>query len=346
MKIERKPIGLTHIGLRKMDFEKIYLPFIIIVAFAALSFPMSWAKADPSGDLVIFHAGSLSVPFMKMEKEFEKRYPGVDILRESGGSTKMARLVRDVGRRADILASADYTVIDSMLIPDYADWEIRFASNQMVLCYTDKSRYADKVNSDNWFEILLKKDVKWGHADPDLDPCGYRSLMVMQLAERFYKEPGLYNKLIASRRKRNIRPKSVELISLLNTGNLDYAWEYLSVAVQHGLKFVRLDDRINLGNPAYDDFYKHAKVKVTGSVPGTWIIKRGRACVYGVTILKNARNKEAAEAFLAYLLDPKGGVKILRELGQPPLIPCKTGSMKMYEKIPDSIKRFVKRPSK
>ncbi len=328
-----------------MVFQKMYLSFVIITV-ATMFIPLSGAKAAPSGNLVIFHAGSLSVPFMKLEQEFEKRYPGVDILRESGGSTKMARLIRDVGRRADIFASADYTVIDGLLIPDYADWEIRFASNQLVLCYTDKSRYADKVNSDNWFEILLKKDVMWGHADPNVDPCGYRSLMVMQLAERFYKKPGLYNKLMASRRRRNIRPKSVELISLLNTGNLDYAWEYLSVAVQHDLKFVRLDDRINLGNPAYDDFYKNAQVKVTGRIPGTWMIKRGRACIYGVTILKNASNKEAAEAFLSYLLDPKGGVKILRKLGQPPLIPCETGSKKMYDKIPDSIKRFVKLPSK
>jgi molybdate/tungstate transport system substrate-binding protein len=52
-----------------------------------------------------------------------------------------------------------------------------------------------------------------------------------------------------------VRPKSVELVSLLKTGNMDYAWEYLSVAVQHELKYVRLDDHINLGNYKYDKFY-------------------------------------------------------------------------------------------
>ena len=44
----------------------------------------------------------------------------------------------------------------------------------------------------------------------------------------------------------------MELVSLLKTGNMDYAWEYLSVAVQHGLKFVKLNDHINLGNYKYD----------------------------------------------------------------------------------------------
>ena len=78
-------------------------------------------------------------------------------------------------------------------------------------------------------QILLKKDVEWGHSDPNLDPCGYRSLMVLQLAEKFYNKPGLNEKLIANRPQKNVRPKSVELVNLLKTGH-NYAWEYLSVS--------------------------------------------------------------------------------------------------------------------
>ena len=68
----------------------------------------------------------------------------------------------------------------------------------------------------------------------------------MQLAETYHQKPGLYEKLIANRNKKNVRPKSVELVSLLKTGNMDYAWEYLSVAVQHDLKYVKLNDHINI----------------------------------------------------------------------------------------------------
>ena len=55
---------------------------------------------------------------------------------------------------------------------------------------------------------------------------------------------------------------------MLKTGNMDYAWEYLSVAIQHELKYLTLDDHINLGNYQFDDFYKQAQVKVTGKKPG------------------------------------------------------------------------------
>lgn len=315
-------------------FLKIALSLLLVLQAASL-------YAAPSGKLIIFHAGSLSVPFAAMEKAFETQFPGVDVLREAGGSTKMARLISEVGKSADIMASADYKVIDNTLMPDFADWNIRFATNQLVLCYTDQSKHSDTVSSENWHEILKEKGVVWGHSDPNLDPCGYRSLMVLQLTEKFYNIPGLYEKLIANRPMKNIRPKSVELVNLLKTGNMDYAWEYLSVAVQHGLKYVKLNDHINLGNYKYDPFYKQAEVKVTGKKPGTWKIKKGKSCTYGISMIKSCANPEAAEAFLNYLLSPAGGLKILKDMGQPPFIPARVSTDEIKTILPGSLQGLV-----
>lgn len=317
--------------------------FRITVLFFLLAATISGgaAFAEPQGNLVMFHAGSLSMPFEAMEKAFEAKYPKVDLLREAAGSQACARKITDLKKPCDIMASADYKVIDKLLIPDYADWNIRFASNQLVLCYTEKSKHADKVNRDNWYEILQEKGVIWGHSDPNLDPCGYRSLMVLQLAEKFYKKPGLYDAVIANRPKENIRPKSVELVSLLQTGNMDYAWEYLSVAVQHGLKYVVLPDEINLGNYKYDDYYSQAVVKVTGKQPGTFMEIKGGSCTYGVTLIDAAPNKEAALAFLKYMLAPEGGLEVLKDQGQPPFIPCRVPSAAMKERLPQDLKTLV-----
>jgi len=322
--------------LRRPILVDICFLFLIGLAF----FPCS-AGAEPQGKLIMFHAGSLSVPFEVMEKAVEAKYPKLDLLREPSGSQKASRKISELNKPCDIMASADYQVIDKLLMPDYADWNIRFASNQLVLCYTEKSKYANEINADNWRQILQRKGVSWGHADPNIDPCGYRSLMVLQLAERHYKEPGFYDKVIANRPKENIRPKSVELISLLQTGNLDFAWEYLSVAVQQGLKYVKLPDEINLGNYQYDDFYGQAVVKVTGKEPGIFMDIKGASCTYGVTLIKTAPNKEAAIAFLSYMLDSNGGLKVLKDLGQPPLVPCRVPTKEMKARLPEELKGLV-----
>ena len=312
----------------------------VIPALLLLS-PFNKSLGEISGNIVVFHAGSLTIPFAKMEEVFEARYPKVDILREGAGSRRCARKITDLKKPCDIMASADFTVIDQMLIPKYADWNIRFSTNRLVLCYTEKSKYANQINSQNWYEILSKKGVVWGHADPNADPCGYRSLMVLQLAEMYYRKPGLYQRLIDNRPRENIRPKSVELIVLLQTGNMDYAWEYRSVAVQHELKFVELPDHINLGNYRYDDFYRQAVVEVTGEEPGITIKKKGKSCTYGVTLLKDAPNREAAIFFLRYMLDPQGGLKILQEMGQPPFIPSRVPTAEMKALLPAELQPLV-----
>jgi ABC-type molybdate transport system substrate-binding protein len=81
----------------------------------------SWA-GELSGKLVIFNAGSLSVPLKTIEKNFEQMHPGLDSRREPSGSSKAARKVSDLEKPRDIMASADYEVIDKLLVPNCADW--------------------------------------------------------------------------------------------------------------------------------------------------------------------------------------------------------------------------------
>jgi molybdate/tungstate transport system substrate-binding protein len=150
----------------------------------------------------------------------------------------------------------------------------------------------------------------------------------------------LYDRLIANRPEKNVRPKSVELVSLLKTGNMDYAWEYLSVAVQHELKYLKLDDHINLGNYSYA-FYKQAQVKVTGKKPGEWITRTGQSVTYGITLVKDAPNAAGAIRFLEYLLSADGGLKVLKDMGQPPFIPCRVPTQAMKDALPGNLGKLV-----
>lgn len=273
------------------------------------------------GDLVIFHAGSLSVPFGEMEAEFEEMYPNVDILREPAGSRSCAKKISELGKEAHIMASADYTVIDNLLIPEHADFNVLFAKNEMVIGYSETSQYADEITTENWYEILLRDGVNYGHSDPNADPCGYRSLMVYQLAEDHYGIEGLEAELDAHCPDKNIRPKETDLLAMIETGTLDYFFIYRSVAVQHGLPFVELPEEINLSSVDFTDFYATATVEVAGSEPGQTITQVGKPIVYGVTIPKNTPDEALSVAFINYLLDRDKGLAVMDKNGQPVLDP-------------------------
>ena len=62
-----------------------------------------------------------------------EKYPKVKVLREATGSRTAARKISELHRPADIMASADYTVIDALLIPEHAQWNIKLATNEMVI---------------------------------------------------------------------------------------------------------------------------------------------------------------------------------------------------------------------
>jgi molybdate/tungstate transport system substrate-binding protein len=273
---------------------------------------------DLKGNLIVFHAGSLSMPFKVIADSFMKHHPKVRILAEASGSLDAARKITELKRDCDIVASADYTVIDKLLIPEYAVENIKFATNEMAIVFNDKSKHSGEIDTLNWLSVISGKDVSVGRSDPDSDPCGYRTLLTLELAKRYYSgNPDIPGKIdnILKASKRNIRPKEVDLLALLDAGAVDYIFLYKSVAIQHGLRYLELPERIDLGNPLYNDYYAGAEVKVRGSKPGDSVTMRGEAMVYGITQIKNAPNKAVAEAFIKFVTSEEGR-KILDRMGQ------------------------------
>jgi molybdate/tungstate transport system substrate-binding protein len=295
-----------------------------------------------SGDLIIFHAGSLSVPMKEITAAFKKENPDVNIMMEAAGSVECARKISELKKPCDIMASADYSVIDKILIPNFADWNIKFASNEMAIVYTEKSKRGKEITKNNWYKIMLDKNVQIGRADPNADPCGYRSVLVSKLAEKYYKQSGLAEQLL-KKDENNMRPKETDLLALLETGNVDYIFLYRSVAEQHKLKYLLLPDEINLKNSEFSELYNSVSVEINGKTPTEKITQKGEPMVYGITIPKNATNQAVALAFLKFMLTKDKGMAILQKLGQPSVVPSSTNS---YDKIPTELKAFASKQKK
>jgi molybdate/tungstate transport system substrate-binding protein len=243
-----------------------------------------------------------------------------------------------------------------------ARWAIRFATNRLGLAYTAKSRYAGEINGENWYEILTRPDVKVGIADPRFDASGYRALMVFQLAEAEIGRPDLFEEMFAGAFKYPVvvsdsgpfqtirvpeilelqndthivlRGSSIQLIALLESGDLDYAFEYESVVRQHGLKLAALPPALHLGDA--DQSAAYSKVAVRLDFQRFASVKpqfQGEQIGYGITIPTGAPHPREAEQFIAFLLGPEGQ-KIMAEDHHPLLDPP---TADQYEALPELLK--------
>jgi molybdate/tungstate transport system substrate-binding protein len=299
------------------------------------------SKSGKPKEIIIFHAGSLSVPMKQIAQEYEKRNPGIKILLESSGSLICARKVTELKKPCDIVASSDYFVINELLIPDYASWNIRFATNEIVIAGQEKSKYMQTLNSGNWMEILQKDDVIYARSDPDSDPCGYRTVFTFMLAEKYYNMPGLTEKM-SSKNREYIRPKEVDLVALLESNSIDYMFQYKSVAIQHKLIYIELPKEINLSDPLKNKLYSSVSIDVAGSRPGTKMNVTGDYINYSITVLDKAPQREEAINFLEFLISPEG-MNIFKENGQEPIIPFST---EQAEKLPPKLLKHLPQSEK
>lgn len=312
------------------------LPVLLFYSCGDTGKDESPGKRLETSEIRVLHAGSLSIPFKDMAGAFMKKNPGVKVLLEAHGSRTCARQITDLHREADVMASADSAVIRNLLMPGHADFCIDFTTNEMVIMYSEKSKFVDSIDAENWTDILMKPDVQYGHSDPNADPCGYRSVLTWQLAEKHYKKENLFKLLTEKMPQKNIRPKETDLLALLEAGELDYIFIYRSVAEQHHGKYVVLPDEINLKSAGLAEFYKTASLKITGKKPGEWIEKKGAPMVYGITLPKNAPNPKGGAAFIAFVLGEEGR-EIMKKNGQPEIIPPRVDNK---EKLPEALKTY------
>ena len=72
-----------------------------------------------------------------------------------------------------------------------------------------------------------------------------------------------------------------------------------------------------------------------------WIVRKGKSCTYGLTLIKNSGNPEGAMLFLQYLLAADGGLEILKSMGQPPFVPCRVSNQAEHDGLPTELKHLV-----
>jgi len=280
---------------------KKWLSIALAAAFAA-----GLAGCGSKKQVIIFHADALTVPMNQIIAAYQRLHPDVEIHAEAKGSVLCAQTARQ--RDCDILMVADARIIEQMQ-PQYAEWNAIFTTNEMVIAYSQKSKHAAEINEQNWYEVLTRPGVVFGHSNPEHDPCGYWTLIMWKLADLHYGPMAdgriISETLAAARTPESIKSDTHIMLNLVDSSaGMDYCFVYKNQAVEQNLKIVELPKEINLSDPDLGDFYGRA------SLPEP-INRTGAPIAFSLTLLKKAREPEEAVKFLSYMLGPDGR-KVLR----------------------------------
>jgi molybdate/tungstate transport system substrate-binding protein len=269
-------------------------------------------EAEPS--LTVFNAAALGPPFRDLLAAFASTTGPLRTQQENAPSLEVIRKLTELGQVPDILAVADQALLLTLVLPRYASWYLLFGTNALVLAYGPGAKHAAEINADNWWQVLQRPSVQVGRSDMRVDPSGYRADMVMQLAETYYGQPELTRRLRATIPERNVRRAEADLSAHLEIGELDYGWTYESLAIAHGLKYVKLPPQIDLSDPAYAQAYSRAEVTIPEPGGRPPLLLRGAPIIFALTIPTEAQHPRIAEQFVRFLLSP-GGAAVLRRSG-------------------------------
>jgi len=316
---------------------------VLFILLFLLSLGSCGGSKPPRRPLRIFAAACLNAALSELEKSFESEHRQTDVRVEVSGSLVAARKVSEYKDIADLVISADKRVIEELLIPQFADWEIVFSSNEIVLAFSENSRHAAEVDSENWPRILLDPQVRVARVDENLGPLGYQTLLVWKLADVHYKDTlhgdGLFETLSKRVTRRMIRPDAAELLPTLGT-EADYIFVYRSMAHDQNLKHVLLPPQVNLSSPAHADFYGTCSVAIF-TAPGQSLTLKGEPILFALTIPREAPNHPAAVSFVQILLGPQGQAT-LRRHGFSPLTPARFEGR--WERLPKGLRDLVPEP--
>lgn len=249
---------------------------------------------------------------------------------KGGGSLTDARQIGQ-GAPSDVFISVSLASYGkSFLQTRYSGWAVAFASDQMVLAYSSATKtnyWANRVISqfqnayntnsatdyNGAFMNLTSGNVKVGIANPNSDPAGFRGWLTLEIAGSTYHSNKSYYMNRISQNGGNVSASDAsQLVSALESGNIQFLFIYKSAAIVKGLNYLSLAPEVNLGSVDYAKYYSKFSYNLTsGSVSGAPIY------LY-ISALANSSNPSVALSFTEYVLNNSAELK---SYGLTPLTP-------------------------
>jgi molybdate/tungstate transport system substrate-binding protein len=261
---------------------------------------------------------------------------------KSGGSTADASGI-EAGAPDDVFVSSSLAATSSQYLGNLtANWSIGFATDQMVVAYSNSTTQTSATNSviglgntaaqsnatsdwNSFYTALVSGTVKVGISAPTQDPGGLRGWLALEAAGYLYSggNAQAYASTLLAGKANVTAASAADLVAPLQAGDIQFLFTYKSAAVSAGLPFIALNSHVNLGTASLASFY--SKFSYTDSAGTT----KGAPIVISVTIPLSVVNTAEAVQFVQYVVQ---NAKSLSTFGVVPLSPCV-----LYENTPPPV---------
>src|SRR6476660_2361992 len=329
----------VHTNQRNMSVASFLFLLVFSVFMSIVAIPNSNA-ADINKDVSVMYAGSLVKIMEQVVAPSFHNQTGYNFIGEGKGSVQISNMIIDGFRRPDVFISADTLPVEKIMKnnPPLAEWLVKFASAELVIAYNPNSPFAPELERASkgdipWYKVLVENGFKFGRTDPELDPKGYYTVIAAKLANIYYNDSTIKDKILgADKNPEQIYPEEV-LMSILDTGQIDAIAAYKHEAVSKGLPYITLPLKINLGDSNNSNFYNQASYNLHSNQT---II--GNPIYFSYTIPSTVRNTDGAIALANYLISIQGKI-VLSQVGLNPVKAVVVGDSNV---LPPAIKAMIR----
>jgi ABC-type molybdate transport system substrate-binding protein len=291
------------------------------------------------GEVFIMYAGSLVKTFESTIGPSFQKDTGYIYVGEGKGSVQLANMIIDKQRDPDVFVMAGTIPIMKLMNhnPPLAHWLVKFASAEIVIAYTSNGLFFNDLERARkgeipWYEVLSEHGLKFRRSDPELDPKGYYMIIAAELANIYYNEPTIKDRILGEDRNPAQLLPEESLLTTLEQGQIDAAATYKHEAVARGLSYITLPKEINLSDPKFFNYYGQASYTI-----GEGQIVRGDTIDFSLTIPETNKNINGSISFVKFLLSKKG----MDTLEMDGLNPIKAVAEGDVEKMPPAIKELI-----
>ena len=328
---------------------------VVVISLLSMSESVRWsiltagdAHELPKEKVSVMYAASLIKTFQDVLGPAFQKESGYPYEGEARGSVQIANMIIDGLRTPDFFVSAGTIPIKRLMnnTTPYAHWLIKFGSAEMVIAYSPKSRFFSdlekaRTGETPWYQVLSNPDLKFGRTDPELDPKGYYMIVTAELANSYYNDSGIKQRILGNDRNTEQNFPEEILKTILEQGQLDAVAAYKHEAMARGLPYITLPPQINLADPTFADFYKK----------GSYTLQKDGQTIYGepiyfsYTIPTTVKNFDGAISFGDFILS-SNGTSILKDQGLNSITPVLEGDMaKAPSALRDTVEQGMMAPN-